>query len=131
MSGLMGCWLAAASTLIVTPIAPVTVTLAATEVMSGLARKQREGALQVGVYAVAKRRLAKLEAAWNEITQYTAVRARARRLLETHPLTAADALHLAAALVAVEERPTELGFVTLDARLAAAADKEGFPVFAG
>lgn len=49
-------------------------------------------------------------------------------LLELHPLRAADALHLAAALLAVEERPQGLGFVTFDLRLADAAEREGFAV---
>ena len=102
--------------------------LAATEVVSALARKRREDALPTAVFAASKRRLGKLEQAWNEVAQYDAVRARARRLLETHPLRAADALHLAAALVVVEERPTTLEVVTFDGRLAQAAEKEGFRV---
>lgn len=56
------------------------------------------------------------------------VRERARRLLESHPLRAADALQLAAALIASEEEPKDLPFVTLDRRLALAAEKEGFKV---
>jgi predicted nucleic acid-binding protein len=43
-------------------------------------------------------------------------------------LRAADALHLAAALVACEERPHLLPFVTLDGRLEDAARREGFTV---
>jgi len=102
--------------------------LAATEVVSALARKRRDGTLDRARLAIAKRRLGKLETAWSEVAQYDAVRGRARRLLETHPLSAADALHLAAALVAVEERPDQADFVTFDTRLAEAADKEGFRV---
>jgi uncharacterized protein len=100
--------------------------LAATEVVSALARKRREGALKPAVLAQAKQRLLKLENAWSEVIQYDAVRARARRLLETHPLRAADALHLAAALVAFEERTAGTELVTFDERLAEAAEKEGF-----
>lgn len=102
--------------------------LAATEVVSALARKRREGALDRARLAVAKRRLAQLEGAWNEVAQLEAVRSRARRLLEVHPLRAADALHLGAALVAVEERPGSVELVTFDARLAEAAEREGFSV---
>jgi predicted nucleic acid-binding protein len=105
--------------------------LAAIEVVSALARQRREGALDCTRFAAGKQRLSKLERAWNEVTQYDAVRARARRLLETHPLRAADALHLAAALVAVEERPASVEFVTLDERLADAAAKEGFAILSG
>ena len=101
---------------------------AACEVISALARKRREGALAPQRFGIAKQRLAKLENAWTEVIQYEAVRSRARRLLETHSLRTADALHLAAALVAVEERPTEMEFVTFDQRLAEAAGKEGFKV---
>lgn len=100
--------------------------LAATEIVSALARRRREGALREPAFGAAKRRLLQLEEAWNEVTNLDAVRARARRLLEVHPLRAADALHLAAALLAAEERPRGVGFVTLDRRLADAADREGF-----
>lgn len=103
-------------------------TLTATEVVSALARKRREDAISTSTFNAAKQRLAKLEHGWNEITQIDAVRAKARRLLEVHPLSAADALHLAAALVAVEDRPTHVGFVTFDRRLNEAAEKEGFLV---
>ena len=105
--------------------------LAAIEVISALARRRREGVLDAVRFADGKQRLLKLERAWNEVGQYDAVRGRARRLLETHPLRAADALHLAAALVAVEERPARLEFVTFDERLAEAAAKEGFAILSG
>jgi hypothetical protein len=100
--------------------------LAATEVISALARKLRDGSLAPRAFAEAKRRLAAFEVAWNEIDQYELVRARARRLLESHPLRAADALHLAAALVAFEERTAGVDLVTFDRRLAEAARREGF-----
>lgn len=102
--------------------------LAATEVVSALSRKRREEAVSAAVFDAAKHRLAKLEHGWNEITQIDAVRGKARRLLEVHALSAADALHLAAALVAVEDRPSHVGFVTFDRRLNEAAGKEGFRV---
>ena len=102
--------------------------LAATEVVSALARKRREGALAAPRFATAKRRLALLEDAWSEVAAMDAVRARARRLLEVHPLSAADALHLAAALVALEERIAGIGFVTFDRSLGDAASREGFDV---
>jgi hypothetical protein len=49
-------------------------------------------------------------------------------LLNTHPLRAADAVQLAAALVACEERPQVLSFVCVDDCLRESARKEGFPV---
>jgi len=100
--------------------------LAATETISALAGKRREGVLSAARFGAAKRRLAALEAAWSEVTAWDAVRARARRLLEVHALTAADALHLGAALVAVEERPLGVAFVTFDRALEDAAEREGF-----
>lgn len=103
-------------------------SLTATEVVSALAHKRREGALSEAHFAAAKRRLAALEQAWSEVAAWDAVRARARRLLEVHTLAAADALQLAAALVLVEERPEGLGFVTFDERLGAAGRREGFGV---
>jgi len=100
--------------------------LAATEVISALARKRREGSLSPARFATAKKRLSDLAKAWNEVHSLDTVQARARRLLEIHPLTAADSLHLAAALVAVEERTAGFEFLTFDQRLREAALREGF-----
>lgn len=50
------------------------------------------------------------------------------RLLRVHPLRAADALQLAAALIAVSDAPRNFPFTCADARLAEAARKEGFAV---
>jgi predicted nucleic acid-binding protein len=65
------------------------------------------------------------------VTQMDDVRRRAERLVGVHPLTAADALQLGAALVASGDRPDTLELVTLDTVLARAARLEGFPVIAG
>ena len=65
---------------------------------------------------------------WQETEPGDAVREIARRLLRVHPLRAADALQLAAAVLASGSRPPTLEFVTLDERLATAARVEGFPV---
>ena len=56
------------------------------------------------------------------------VRRHAGRLVESHPLRAADALQLGAALVAAEDDPAGLDFVTLDRQQALAAEHEGFRV---
>jgi predicted nucleic acid-binding protein len=100
--------------------------LTSTEAISALCRRQREGALTRREYLEARRRVADLQSDWHEYTDVLRARARAERLLQTHSLSAADALQLAAALAAVEERPSGFGFVTLDTRLAAAVEKEGF-----
>ncbi len=57
-----------------------------------------------------------------------AVRRTAERLLRAHPLHAADGLQLAAALIAADHNPGSLEILCLDARLARAAEREGFVV---
>jgi len=69
-----------------------------------------------------------LSARWEEVGALELVRSRALRLLNTHAIRAGDALQLAAALIACDERPESLPFVCLDDRLRDAARKEGFPV---
>jgi len=56
------------------------------------------------------------------------VRKRVIRLRRVHPLGAADALQLAAALTASGEDPQRLEMVSIDDRLAAAARREGLKV---
>jgi predicted nucleic acid-binding protein len=98
------------------------------EVISALSRRLRENTLQSIEFGKAKEQLATLEKAWSEVISVDRVRERARRLLETHPLRAADSLQLAAALVTSEENPQGFPFVTLDRRLGSSARKEGFHV---
>lgn len=98
------------------------------ELVSALARKAREGTLKDAPLAKALGRLERLQRAWYEVLPGEEVRKTARRLLFSHPLRTGDALQLAAAWVASQGRPQDLPFVTLDARLAGAALREGFPV---
>jgi predicted nucleic acid-binding protein len=56
------------------------------------------------------------------------VRERAVRLLISHPLRAADAQQLAAALIWCEEKPSGQDFVCLDQRLRESAEREGFGI---
>ena len=99
-----------------------------TECLTGLHRRARAGALTVEELAAARQRLALFERASATVLPAESVRSRADRLLGLHPLRAADAFQLAAALVASEENPEDLPFVTLDERLVEAARKEGFEV---
>ena len=69
-----------------------------------------------------------LTANWMEVRPVQRVRDRALRLLRIHPLRSADALQLAAALVAAGDDPRRQDFVCSDVRLAAAAKREGFAV---
>jgi uncharacterized protein len=98
------------------------------ECVSAVARLEREDALAETAMIAALERLDLLAEAWNEVQPVAAVRGTARRLLRVHPLRAADALQLAAAVFAAEGVPASLDLVTLDERLAAAARREGFVV---
>jgi predicted nucleic acid-binding protein len=98
------------------------------ECVSALARRERDGALDGRTMATALRRSRQLADAWDEIDPSDAIRETAERFLRVHPLRAADALQLAAAFAAAEQRPASLEIVTLDDRLADAARKEGFAV---
>jgi predicted nucleic acid-binding protein len=96
------------------------------ECVSALARLERDGALTATSIVDALHRLDELSMSWRAVQPIGRVRQIASRLLRVHPLHAADALQLAAAIVASEERPATLPFVTLDKRLARAAEREGF-----
>ncbi len=98
------------------------------ECVSALARLERESLLDAPSMGHALRRLDALARAWREIQPVARLRQTAGRLLRVHPLRAGDALQLAAAIVAAEDYPETLPFVTLDERLALAAEREGFVV---
>ncbi len=98
------------------------------ECVSALARLEREGNLTAPSLGQGLRRLDGLTRSWREVEPVTSVRTTAIRLLRVHPLRTGDALQLAAAIVAAEGDPATLPLVTLDARLAQAADREGFAV---
>lgn len=104
----------------------VTWCLSSVEISSALERRSREGMLGAADRQVALDTLAELAGVWTEITAVGPVRERACRLLAVHSLRAADALQLAAALVAAGDRPAGHEFVCADARLAAAAGREGY-----
>ena len=65
---------------------------------------------------------------WATVTHLEGVRRRAERLVGVHPLSAADAMQLGAALLAAADQPEALPIVTLDRNLARAAQLEGFRV---
>ena len=112
--------------------AEITVWWATTiECTSALARRQREGSLVTEMANSAYSRLRELSMVWAEMLPSNPIRLTAHRLLRTHPLRAADSLQLAAAIVAAENDPPTLQFVTLDHQLAEAARREGFEVIIG
>lgn len=109
---------------------PELVVWWATEVecVSALARLEREASIDAPAMGEALARLDALALAWHEVQPAARTRQVAVRLLRTHGLRAGDALQLAAAIAAAEDSPGSLPLVTLDARLATAAEREGFPV---
>jgi predicted nucleic acid-binding protein len=106
----------------------VTWSVSAVEIACAIERRAREGHLSRAERAAARGALDDLATAWTEISALAAVRDRAMRLVATHPLRAADAMQLAAALVAVGDRPAGHGFVCTDRRLREAGRREGFHV---
>lgn len=97
-----------------------------TEVYSACYRKIREGAFTEETFEEVKQRLHILERSWSSVVQIEATQRTAERLLAVHPLHAADALQLAAALVAFDHQPAGAEFVSFDDRLNRAARREGF-----
>lgn len=98
------------------------------ECASALARLSRDGQLSATDVRAAIARLDAMSQEWVEVPAIDDVRVQARRLLRAHPLRAADALQLAAAIVASDYAPGTMALLTLDTRLGSAADLEGFPV---
>lgn len=98
----------------------------AVECFSALSRRERDGSLDTEVIDRGRRRLRMLRESWLEILPSQQVRDIAERLLLRHPLRAADALQLGAALRWISQNPAGHGFLTLDRRLADAARREGF-----
>jgi uncharacterized protein len=101
------------------------------EIVSALARRERERKLSAEQVTAGLEVLRGLAASWHEIVPSEAVRRTAERLLRVHPLRAADSLQLAAAITAADHDPGTLDLVCLDARLNAAARREGFKVIDG
>lgn len=106
----------------------VTSRLSTLEIASALMRRSREGSIS---NAERDRAFAALEAdmasmLFVELTPE--VGARARTLLQRHPLRAGDAIQLASCLFLQEELGEEALFVVFDDRLAAAVRAEGVAV---
>lgn len=98
------------------------------ECESAIQRRFREGSLSAPHARLARERLADLAASWHAVSPVAAVRTLSRRLLRTHPLRAADALQLAAALALSEAGLNEFTFACSDTRLATAAEAEGLHI---
>lgn len=98
------------------------------ECVSALARKLREQTLPPAGFAAALQFLEELQKNWIEIQPSPSLRQAALKLLRTYPLRAADALQLAAAVVAADFDPAGRRFLSEDERLKSAAAGEGFAV---
>ena len=99
-----------------------------TEITSAIERRVREGSLSRPQRRNALRRFAIFADSWDEVTELLAVRSRANALLARHPLRAADAGQLGAALLIQEQLAGVLTFVCLDHRLSTAAELESLRV---
>jgi predicted nucleic acid-binding protein len=98
------------------------------EVQSALYRRHRAGPLPSPAMRQAAERLRAFVEHADAVSPTDELRHRAGRLVAVHPLRAADALQLAAALIWCEDQPQTETFVSLDERLRSAATKEGFAV---
>lgn len=96
------------------------------ECLSATYRRHRETPLPAPVLNAALSRLRAVVEDADTVAPTDEVRRRAGRLVAAHPLRAADALQLAAALIWCEEQPAGEIFVCLDERLREAARREGF-----
>jgi hypothetical protein len=106
----------------------VTWAMTRVELVGAIQRRAREGRVNDPQRRSLLARLGSLFEAWGEATDVLAVRTRALPLLARHPLRAADAAQLGAALLLAEGDPGSLPFVCLDRNLALAAEREGFPI---
>lgn len=99
-----------------------------TECLSGLMRRSRDSSLSASGLAQARAVLATLADSWVEVQPSELVRGNADHLLAAHPLRAADALQLAAALVWCGGQTRGAELISYDTRLREAAVREGFVV---
>jgi predicted nucleic acid-binding protein len=107
---------------------PAVWTLTPVELSSAIQRLLRDGVIGEEEADEAERRADDLIRASNLVVDVEAAKRQAQRLLRLHPLRAADALQLAAALEWSGGRAAERILHTLDTRLGTAARREGFTV---
>lgn len=98
------------------------------ECLSAIYRRHREVPLPAAVLSAAADRLRALVEDAETVAPSDEIRRRAGRLVAAHPLRAADAFQLAAALAWCEDQPPDETFVSLDERLRDAARREGFTI---
>ena len=98
------------------------------ECRSAVARRARDGGFPVDEALRASADLELIVAEGSETPPSETLRKLACELVDRHPLRAADALQLAAAVTARAGSARPMEFVCLDQRLRQAAEREGFAV---
>ena len=98
------------------------------ECCSAIHRRARDGAVLATELPVSAAAIDRLIVGSTEVPPSQRLRELACEFVARHPLRAADALQLAAAVTIREERQAPLEFVCLDPRLRQAAAREGFAV---
>ena len=98
------------------------------EATSAIERKFRYGEVTLQDKLTAGLKLQQLAEFWIEVEPAESIRRRARSLLAAHPLRAADAMQLAAAIEWRGRESQATTFVCLDQRLREAAANEGFTI---
>jgi predicted nucleic acid-binding protein len=98
------------------------------ECHGAIARLERDSVLDARQCRVTLTTLEALCAGAVDVQPTRELRDLAKRLVRRHPLRAADALQLAAALAWCDGSPGGVGFVCLDERLRDASWREGFDV---
>ena len=106
----------------------VTWVWTGTEIVSAIERLTRESRISRQQRRAALEEFAGLSNQWDEVTDAVAVRSRALGALARHPIRAADAGQLGAAMLIQEQVTFPLSFMCLDRRLALAAEREGLRV---
>jgi hypothetical protein len=96
------------------------------EILSGLTRLVRMGEITQDELIAGKQLTQIIAETWISIKPDAKIVEQACSLLEHHPLRAADALQLAAALEWCEGKPKGKVFLTFDQRLGEAAAQAGF-----
>lgn len=98
------------------------------ECVSAINRRVREGSISTNGCNAALIRLDALAKQWTVVAPTLDILERAEELLHLYPLRAADAMQLAAALVAARHAPDTRSIHVADTRLSEAAASEGFGV---
>ena len=98
------------------------------EIISGLTRLLRMSEIDDDDFLAGKQLAETIATTWTQVQPSAKIAARACLLLELHPLRAADALQLAAALEWCEGNPQGKIFLSFDQRLREAATLAGFTV---